>query len=412
MSTNKWIWHCYLDDEILSPNPRGRERHLRIQKAFVKSGNFFAERGIVLHSLNISTSRIVQLFFGSEEDLWRADALVEEYSKAMTKVGDRIRRMENTGRMICHGVYLPEEYTSKFVGMCNLKEERLRELEDMNPVFHSTGEKWVYRIRCVHYMSSRASKEQLAKTGETWAVTFSDFRVAECFIDGYAEFNFFVGPCAGGIKWYQDYPHRLFPNPNGLWKDPGPPNGSESASGAVESSTTEVNKRVEKGIEGLMLSENPEQAKSTQDVGVCITKQKKPEDKILASLLEQAGSPADVKVTGAEQQESEIQSVTTATTGGFHQAVVAGKPEDGMLTPATTGGLKQAVVAKKSCRFFLNSNGLWRSLGSSNGSGVSPELLLPLLAVTAGRDGATTASVDTSQLNIEKGPLSGIHQET
>ena len=349
MGTNKWIWHCYLDDEILSPNPHGRERHLRIQKAFVKSGNFFAERGIVLHSLNISTSRVVELFFGSEEDLWKADALVEEYSKVMTKVGDRIRRMENTGKMVCHGVRLPEEYTSKFVGKCNLKEERLRELEDMNPVFHSTGEKWVYRIRCVHYMSSRASKEQLTKTGETWAVTFSDFRVAECFIDGDAEFNFFVGPCAGGIKWYQDYPYRFSPNLNRLWKGPGSSNGGGSVSGVVESSPTEVNKRVEKRVEGLVLSENPEQAKSTQDVGVCITKQKKPEDQILASLLEQAGSPADVKVTGVEQQESEIQSITTATTGGFNQAVVAVKPEVQVpTTTAATDGLKQAVIAKKS----------------------------------------------------------------
>jgi len=336
MGTNKWIWHCYLDDEILTPNPRGRERHLRIQKAFVKSGNFFAERGIVLHSLNISTSRIVELFFGSEEDLWKADALVEEYSRAMTKVGDRIRRMEHTGKMVCHGVHLPEEYTSKFVGKCNLKEERLRELENMNPVFDSTGKRWLYRIRCVHYMSSRASKEQLARTGGTWAVTFSDFRVAECFIEGDVEFNFFVGPCAGGLKWYQEYPHRFFPNHNRLWKGPGSSNGSGSVSGVVESTgTVEASKRVEKRVEGLVLSENPEQAKSTQEVEVCITGQ--------------ARSPADVKVTGAEQQESEIQSITT-TTCGFNQAVVAVKPEVQILTnfTAATDGLKQAVIAKKS----------------------------------------------------------------
>ena len=248
----------------------------------------------------------------------------------------------------------------------------------------------------MHYMSSRASKDQLARTGETWAVTFSDSRVAECFIDGDSEFNFFVGPCAGGIKWYQVNPHRFFPNPNGLLSGPGLSNGSGSVPGAVESSTTEVNKRVEKGIEGLVFGENPEQTKSTQDVGVCITGQKKPEDQILASPPEQAGSPADVKVTGAEQQESETQSIITATTGGFDQSVIAGKPEDRMLTPATTSGLKQAVVAKNSCRFFLNSNGLWRSLGSSNGSGVSLEILPPLLAVIAGRDRATTTSVDTS----------------
>ncbi|PUU76440.1 hypothetical protein B9Z19DRAFT_1052062 [Tuber borchii] len=325
-STNKWIWHCYLDDENLSPNPHGRERHFRIQKAFTKSGTFFAERGIVLHSLNISTSRIVELFFGSEEDLWKADALVHEYSKAMTGVGDRIRRMEHTGKMVCHGVHLPEEYTSKFVRRWDLKEERLRELEDMNPVFHLNGERWLYRIRSVHYMSSLASKEQLARTGETWAVTFSDFRVAECFIDGNEEFNFFVSPCAGGVKWYQDHTHRFFPNPNRLSKGPGSSNGGGSASG-VASSIAGASKRVEKRAEDLVLSENPELAKSTQDVG--------------------AQSPADVKVTGAEQQELEIQSIPTATTGGFNQAVVVGKPDAHVLTTAATDGLKQAVIAKK-----------------------------------------------------------------
>ncbi|PUU82223.1 hypothetical protein B9Z19DRAFT_1190586 [Tuber borchii] len=344
ISTNKWIWHCYLDDEILSPNPRGLERRLRIQKAFTKSGNFFAEHRIVLKSLNISTSRIVELFFGSEEDLWKADALVHKYSKAMTGVGDRIRRMENTGKMVCHGVHLPEEYTNKFIHKWDLKEKRLRELEDMNPVFHSTGERWLYRIRCVHYMSSLASKEQLARTGGTWSVTFSDFRVAECFVDGYEEFNFFVGPCAGEIKWYQE---RLFHNPNRLLKGPGSSNGGGSVSGIAES-IAGASKRAEKRVEGLVLSENPEQAKSTQDVGVYITGQRKPEDQILLSLLEQAQSPADVKVTGAGQQELEIQSITTATTGGFNQAVVVGKPDVHVLTTAATDGLKQAVIAKKS----------------------------------------------------------------
>ncbi|PUU76441.1 hypothetical protein B9Z19DRAFT_1149548 [Tuber borchii] len=100
--------------------------HLRIQKAFTKSGNFLAECGVDLHSLNISTSRIVELFFGSEEDLWKADALVEEYSQVMTRGDGYIRRMEHTGKMVCRGVHLPEEYTSKFVCRGNLKEEIAR----------------------------------------------------------------------------------------------------------------------------------------------------------------------------------------------------------------------------------------------------------------------------------------------
>jgi len=231
-STNKWIWHCYLDDENLSPNPRGPERSLRIQQAFVKSDHFFAERGIVLCSLNVSTSHLVELFFGSEEDLWKADALVKQYSQAMTGRDDCISRQEHTGKMVCHGVCLPEERIGKFIGSWNLEEEKLRELEDMNPVFHSNGERWIYRIRCVHYMSSKASKEQLAKTGETWAVTFSDFRVAECFVDGYADFNFFVGPCAGGLKRYRENLHRPFPNSNSLRRGPGSLNSSGSVSGA------------------------------------------------------------------------------------------------------------------------------------------------------------------------------------
>ena len=343
-STNKWIWHCYLDDETLSPNPRGRERHLRIQKAFVKSGKFFAERGIILHSLNVSTPRAVELFFRSEEDLWKADALVEEYSQAMTGVDDRIRRRETTGKMVCHGVGFLEQFAGEFVGRWNLKEERLRELEDMNPVFHSTGKRWLYKIRCVHYMSSQASKGQLARIGETWAVTFSDFRVAKCFIDGDEEFNFFVGPCAGGIKWYQDHTYKSFPNPNRLLKGPGSSNGGGSASGVVEP-VAEASKGIEKRGGGLVLSENAEQAKSTQDVGVCITGQKKPEDQILASPLEQAGSPADVKVTGTEQQESEIQSISTATTV-TKQAVIAKKSEVQAPANATTKQATSTVAAK------------------------------------------------------------------
>lgn len=46
-------------------------------------------------------------------------------------------------------------------------------------------------------------------------------------------------------------------------------------------------------------------------------------DKILANLLKQARSPADLKVTSTEQQESEIQSVTTTTTIRFKKAVIA-----------------------------------------------------------------------------------------
>jgi len=106
-----------------------------------------------------------------------------------------IRRMEDNGKMIYYGVYLPEEYTGKVVGRWNLKGERSRELEGMNPVFGSHGNRVFYRIRCVHYMSSRASKEQLLRTGETWAITFSEVRVAECFIHRYPEFKFFVGLC-------------------------------------------------------------------------------------------------------------------------------------------------------------------------------------------------------------------------
>ncbi|CAZ84150.1 unnamed protein product [Tuber melanosporum] len=315
LNVPKWIWHCYLDDEVLSPNPRGRERYMRIQKAFTKSGNFFAERGIVLHSLNISTSRIVELFFGSEEDLWKADALVEEYSRAMTGADGYIRRKENIGKMVCHGVYFLEQFTGEFVGRWNLKEERLRELEDMNPVFDSNGKRVLYRIRYVHYMSSQASSEQLSRTGATWAVTFSDFRVAECFIDGHAEFNFFMDPCSGGLKWYQDNPSRFFHNPNGFRRSSGSSNGSGSVPGTVGSSgattaiatTSGANKLIEKNSEGPALIEDPEQAKSTLDVKV--------------------ETPADVKVTSIEQQKSEIEPIATATTGGAKQVVIKERPE-------------------------------------------------------------------------------------
>ena len=288
-STNKWIWHCYLDDEILTPNPRGLERHWRIRKAFVKSGNFFAERGIVLHSLNISTSRVVELFFGSEEDLWKADALVEEYSQAMTGVDDRIRRRENTGKMVCHGVGFLEQFAGEFVGRWNLKEERLRELEDMNPIFYSNGKRWLYRIRYVHYMSSQSSSEHLWRNGSTWVVTFNDFRVAECFIDGYAEFNFFMDPCAR-LSWYQEGPSRSLPNPGSFGRSSVLSNGGESAPGTVESSGATAastssggDKLIEKRLESLVLGKNPEEAANALNLKVSITKPKKPGNPILTN---------------------------------------------------------------------------------------------------------------------------------
>jgi len=133
--------------------------------------------------------------------------------------------------MACHGVYLPEEFSSAFIDGWDLMEERSHELGDVNPMFDSHGKRVLYRIRCVHYTSSRAPKEQLMKTGETWTATFSNFR-AECFIDGYAEFNFFVGPCAGGPKWYMENPYRFFLNSNSLWRGPRLLNSSGGASGA------------------------------------------------------------------------------------------------------------------------------------------------------------------------------------
>ncbi|RPB01018.1 hypothetical protein L873DRAFT_1788624 [Choiromyces venosus 120613-1] len=343
--TNRWIWHCYLDDEGLSPNPRNGERKARIKKAFVKSGNFFAERGIVLHSLNISTPRIVELFFGSEEDLWKADALVGEYSTAMTGVDDHIRRKEYIGKMVCHGVYFLEQFAGEFVGRWDLKEERLRELEELNPVFDSHGKRVLYRIRLVHYMSSRTSNEQLMRTGATWAVTFSDFRVAECFIDGLAEFNFFWDPCSGGLKWYQDCPSRLFQN-NSFRRSPGSSNGGGSVSGALESSnatTTETadgtNKSIENQLEGLRLTENPELAKSTLNTGVSTIEQKKHESQIPASILQQTKSTADIEAT----------STTTATTDGAKQIVAIKTTDVQILTAAATsssggGSVEQAIL--------------------------------------------------------------------
>jgi len=294
-STNKWIWHCYLDDEILSPNPRGRERYLRIQKAFSKSGNFFAELGIVLHSLNISTSRIVELFFGSEEDLWKADALVREYSQAMTGVDDRIRRREHTGKMVCHGVGFLEQFAGEFVGRWNLKEERLRELEDMNPVFYSTGKRWLYRIRYVHYMSSQSSSNHLLRNGSTWAVTFNDFRVAEFFIDGYAEFNFFMDPCAGGLSWYQEGPPRPLPNPGSFGRNSVLSNDGESVLGTAESSGATAastssggDKPIEKKLKYLVFGENPEEAASTLNLKVSTTKPKNPRIQFLLMSVRRA----------------------------------------------------------------------------------------------------------------------------
>ena len=65
----------------------------------------------------------------------------------MTVVDGGIRRRGDTGKMDCHGVGFLEQFAGEFVGRWNLKEERLRELEDMNPVFYSTGKRWLYRIR-------------------------------------------------------------------------------------------------------------------------------------------------------------------------------------------------------------------------------------------------------------------------
>jgi len=327
MSTDKWIWHCYLDDEILSPNPHGRERKLRIQKAFTKSGTFFAERGIVLHSLNISTSRIAELFFGSEEDLWKADALVREYSMAMTGVGDRIRRKEHTGKMVCHGVRFLEQLTGEFVGRWNLKEERLRELEDLNPVFLSNGRKMIYRIRYAHYMSSQSSNDHLWRNGSTWAITFSDFRVPECFIDGYAEFNFFTDPCAGGLSWYQESTSRSLPNPENFGRDPAPRNGGGSSSGTVASSgatatatSPGADKPIEQKLESLMLTEDAKEASKTLDLKVSVTKLEKPHNSILTDLHEKAEGMADLKLTSTEQQQkSKLHSPhNTAATASKH----------------------------------------------------------------------------------------------
>ena len=327
MSTNKWIWHCYLDDEILSPNPHGRERQLRIQKAFVKSGTFFAERGIVLHSLNVATSRIAELFFGSEEDLWKADALVGEYSRAMTGVGDRIRRKEHTGKMVCHGVRFLEQLAGEFVGGWNLKEERLRELEDLNPVFLSSGRKMIYRIRYVHYMSSQSSNDHLWRNGSTWAITFSDFRVPECFIDGYAEFNFFTDPCAGGLSWYQESIPRSLPNPESAGRDPAPPNSGGSSSGTVASSgatatatSSGADKPIEQKLEFLTLTEDPKEAAKTLDLKVSVTKLKKPHNSVLTDPHEKAEGMADLSTSTEQQQKSKLHSPHTAAATTFKHA--------------------------------------------------------------------------------------------
>ncbi|KAG0636672.1 hypothetical protein HOY80DRAFT_336567 [Tuber brumale] len=389
MNIAKWIWHCYLDDEVLSPNPRGRERYMRIQKAFTKSGSFFAERGIVLHSLNISTSRIVELFFGSEEDLWKADALVEEYSRAMTGADGYIRRKENIGKMVCHGVCFLEQFAGEFVGRWNLKEERLRELEDMNPVFDSNGKRVLYRVRYVHYMSSQASSEQLSRTGATWAVTFSDFRVAECFIDGHAEFNFFMDPCAGGLKWYQENSSRFFHNPNGFRRSSGSSNGSGSASGAVESSgatttiatTSGANKRIEKKSEGLVLVEDPEQDKRTLDVKV--------------------ETPADVKVTSTEQQKPEIEPTATATTGGAKKVVIKKKPEV-QVAPNTSGQTRSLGEVKETGagqqKFEIQSISTAPTDGVKEGLVVkNPEAQAPTNTFTKQAAGTETAQAGTAQ---------------
>ncbi|KAG0636673.1 hypothetical protein HOY80DRAFT_1024280 [Tuber brumale] len=334
MSINKWIWHCYLDHEVLSPNPRGRERYMRIQKAFTKSGNFFAERGIVLHSLNISTSRIVELFFGSEEDLWKADALVEEYSRAMTGVADRIRRKENTGKMVCHGVHFLEQFTGEFVGRWNLKEKRLRELEDMNPVFDSNGKRALYRIRYVHYMSSQSSSSQLSRHGATWAVSFSDFRVAECFIDGRAEFNFFMDPCAGGLTWYHENPSRFLPNHEGFRNGGVCVTGATTSSDTAPVATSRADELTEE-LEGLVITKSPEEDASALNVEVSITEQNKPESQILTNPTKQAKNSGDVELTRTDQEESKFQPISTDTTDGVEQAAVV-TPETQVPTDTIT----------------------------------------------------------------------------
>ncbi|CUS13066.1 unnamed protein product [Tuber aestivum] len=372
---NKWIWNCYLDDEVLSPNPRGHERYTRIQKAFTKSGTFFAGRGIVLHSLNICTSRIVELFFGSEEDLWKADALAEEYSRAMAGSDGCIRRKENTGKMVCHGVYTLDQFTNEFVGRWNLKEERLRELEDMNPVFDSNGKRVLYRIRYVQYMSSQTSNERLLRAGATWAVNFSDFRVAECFIDGHAEFNFFMDPCAGGLKWYQENPPRFLRFPDDSRRSSGSSNGSGSAPGAVEPANTSATataagagNRIGENPEGPVFTENPEQARSTLKVRV--------------------GTPAAAKTASVEQQISEIQATATALAEGAKRTVDE-KPE----VQATTNASIQTVDEKPEVQSTTNSSKQIKDLANVGATSTGQQEYETRSITTAPADGVKQAVI-------------------
>ncbi|PWW73808.1 hypothetical protein C7212DRAFT_366086 [Tuber magnatum] len=450
LNANKWIWHCYLDAENLSLNPRGGERYMRIQKAFTKSGTFFAERGIVLHSLNISTSRIVELFFGSEEDLWKADALVEEYSRAMTGADGYIRRKENIGKMVCHGVCFLKELAHEFDSKWDLKEAKLRELEDLNPVFDSHGKRVLYRIRCAHYMSSRAPKEKLLRTGATWVVTFSDFRVAECFIDWHVEFNFFTDPCTGGLRWYQEDPPRSFPKPNGSGRGSGSSNNSGSVPGAIESSgapatptASGANKRIDETPEGLVLTKNPKQAKRTLNGRVSITEQKKPEDRNLTKLFEQVETLTAAKTTNTKQQGPETQAIATAPTDGVKQVVgeesevqlatnaskktgspanikatSAGQQRSEILSIVTTptNGVEKAVVAKKpeaqvpTNSFTKQATSTATCLGNV-GVCTAAAAAVATNDVGAFRGGVTAASVDTSQLKVEKMCPPGVNEK-
>ena len=92
------------------------------------------------------------------------------------------------------------------------------------------------------------------------------------------------------------------------------PGIAESSGVTAASTSSGGDKLIEKRLESLVLGENPEEAASTLNLKVSITKPKNPGNPILTNVCEKGENPTDLKVNSTEQhQKSKIQSFSTAT---------------------------------------------------------------------------------------------------
>lgn len=320
------IWNCFPCTENPPPSRYG-ERQEAIRRVYTAAGTFFAERGITLSSLNIcflgtTAPRNVELFFKSEEALWEADALAEEFSA--TFGGGFLRRLETGGKMVIFGVH-PESFED-FECRTNLSEEHLRELEDLNPVFNSKRERVAYRIRNVHYMSGQATNGKLAKHGSTWSVTFSDFRIAELFIEG-GGFRFFKYEGNGPPRWYEDRPDKRWNNT---------PAGSQAGRASSQAShrNGEPANNGEPGIpvqvgEGSKPQEAVRKASGVkgQDAAAAATN-RKPKFGSASTIYTTGEGNGAAAVAAGQQSAAEVKDVGVAGASGNPQANEAAREEE------------------------------------------------------------------------------------